>query len=65
MKVFHMQDSDGSRETILCATDLSKALQLFIKAYKSTPEMIKQLSEDRNLTIIVEGFIEPEYSESE
>lgn len=61
MKLFKMGDSDGGRDTAVVAEDMIKAIELFKKAYSSLPETVQELTED-NITLIVQGILEPEYS---
>lgn len=58
MKVFKIRDNDGGRNTIVCASDIIKAIELFNKAYNCPPEWVEELCVYK---VIIEDLIEPEY----
>jgi hypothetical protein len=60
MKVFSVDDMDGGRPCIIVADDITKACELFKKAYTTYPERVRDISAEDH-TIIIQGIQEPEF----
>ena len=56
-KFFSMDDTDTGRTALVLASDISKALELYKRAYGAYPERVCDRTADGQ-TIIIEGVLE-------
>lgn len=56
-KTFSMDDTDAERTSIVVASDMVKALELFKQAHGTYPERVRDMTADGE-TVIIEGVQE-------
>jgi hypothetical protein len=58
-KTFSMDDTDAGRASIVVASDMIRALELFKRAHGTYPERVRDMTADGE-TVIIEGLQEIE-----